>query len=506
MARPPSADFEARLERGLKTAGLFAGPALAGLVYLWNPGAHPPEARRLLAVVALTVAWWMTEALPLPATALVSSALAIAAGIAPARQVLAPYADPVIFLFMGSFLLAEAFRKHGLDLRVARSLLSRRVFARSPRGMLAGFGVTSAAVSSILSNTATAALLTPVATGALDARGGKHEGTPRRFDSAVLLMIAYGASIGGMATLIGTPPNLLAAGFLERLAGVRVTFTGWLLFGVPLSLALLLVALLVTRLTLGRALGGAPADDGDPARVTVGAGVAGERERRNGARWTVGAILLALALWTAPAVATALLGRDHPLARALDLHFPEAGVALLSGVLLFAAPTIWRERRFALSWDDAQRLNWGVLLLFGGGLSLGTLAGTTGLARWAGEGVVRSGLASSPEGLLLVSLAAALVVTEFASNTAAATLLLPVVIAASGQAGFDPVPPALGVALACTCAFVFPVSTPPNAIVFGSGRVPLTRMVRTGVLLDLACLVVLWAGLLLLRPLLPTAG
>jgi sodium-dependent dicarboxylate transporter 2/3/5 len=255
MPTAPPADREARLERHLRTVGFLAGPAVALAVFLWNPGGHPAQARRLLAVVALTVVWWMTEALPLPATALVASALAVVLGIAPLRQVLAPYADPVIFLFLGSFLLGEAFRKHGLDVRVARALLSLRVFARSPRGILAGFGVTSGAVSSMLSNTATAALLAPVAVGALDAGSGGGKGPPRRFDSAVLLMVAYGASIGGLATIIGTPPNLVTAGFLERLAGVRVTFTGWLLFGIPVSVALLVVALLPMRLTLARRLG-----------------------------------------------------------------------------------------------------------------------------------------------------------------------------------------------------------------------------------------------------------
>jgi len=430
----------------------------------------------------------------------VSSALAIALGVAPIRQVLAPYADPVIYLFLGSFLLGEAFRKHGLDVRVARRLLSVRLFARSPQGLLAGFGVTSAAISSALSNTATAALLTPVAIGAVDARGGRGEGPPRRFDSAVLLMVAYGASIGGLATIIGTPPNLLTAGFLERLGGVRVTFTAWLLFGIPLSVALLLVAVLLTRLTLLRGLRKAPT--AGPAAVGGADGPGGD----SGARWTVAAIALAFALWTAPAAAGGLLGRDHPFARILDRHFPEAGVALFCGTLLFVLPWRWRERRFVLGWEDAERVNWGVLLLFGGGLTLGTLAEATGLAKWVGEGVVQSGLAASPGGLLFVSIAAALVVTEVASNTAAATLLVPIVIAAAREAGFDPVPPALGAGIACSCAFVFPVSTPPNAIVFGTGRVPLTRMIRAGALLDLASLFVLWAGIQLLGPLLPRAG
>jgi len=244
MPPEPPTDSASQFERGLKTAGFLLGPALALAVYAWNPGGHPPEARRLLAIVTLTVVWWMTEALPLAATAVLSSALAIATGVAPVRQVLAPYADPVIFLFMGSFFLAEAFRKYGLDVRVARAILSVRTFAGSPRGLVAGFGVASATVSSFLSNTATAALFTPVATGTLDARAGGSDDARRRLDTAVLLAVAYGASIGGLATIIGTPPNLLVAGFLERMAGVRVTFTGWLLFGLPLSALLLVMVVL----------------------------------------------------------------------------------------------------------------------------------------------------------------------------------------------------------------------------------------------------------------------
>ena len=497
----PPADLEARLERGLKTAGLFAGPALALGVFLWNPGGHPPEARRLLAILALAIAWWITEAIPLPATALVASALAIAAGVAPARQVLAPYADPVIFLFLGSFLLAEAVSRYGLDVRIASWLLGLPVFARTAPGQMAAFGTASAAISTVLSNTAAAALMTPIALGAL---GDKGEGRPRRSDSGVLLMIAYGASIGGMATLIGTPPNLLVAGFLERLAGVRVTFTGWLAFGFPIAFTLLVVSLALTRLTLGRGLAAPLPDVALPP--PAGPNEDEAREGRAGARWTVLAFSLAFALWLAPSAAQGVLGREHPVAVALGKHFPEAGVALLCATLLFLAPVSWRKRRFALSWADGQRVNWGVLMLFGGGLSLGTLGEATGIAKWAGEGVVSSGLASSPESFMLVAVIAAVTVSEFASNTASATLLVPIVIAAAQQAGFDPVPPTLAAGLAATCGFIFPVSTPPNAIVFGTGRVPLTRMIRAGALLDVACVVVVWTGVLLLRPWLPRAG
>ncbi len=454
--------------------------------------------------MTLVVVWWMSEAIPLPATALLGSALAIAAGIAPAGQVLAPYANPVIFLFLGSFLLAEAFRKYGLDRRVARFLLGLRAFAGSPRGLLAGLGVVSAALSSALSNTATAALLTPIGVGALEAQQTKQDGRPKRFESGVLLMIAYGASIGGIATLIGTPPNLLAAGFLESLAGVHVTFTGWFLFAAPISIAMLLVALVIIRLTLARRLDREDVSVGTAFVPPLKAGSEGEeRIRRAGARWTVLAVLLAFTLWTAPAIARGILGPSHPFAQALRAHLPEAGVALLCATLLFAAPVSWRQRRFALTWREGDRVNWGILLLFGGGLSLGTLAQATGLVEWAGESVVSSGLASSPGGLMLVAIVAATTLSEFASNTASATLLIPVVIASATQAGFDPVAPAIAAALATSCAFVFPVSTPPNAIVFGTGRVPLTRMMRTGVLLDVATVVVIWTGMQLVAPLLP---
>jgi sodium-dependent dicarboxylate transporter 2/3/5 len=473
MAQEPQS-LEARFERTLRTAGLLGAPLAAIAIYAAHPGGLPPEGRRLLAIATLTIVWWMTEAIPLPAAALVSSALAIAAGVAPARQVLAPYADPVIFLFLGSFLLAEGVSRFDLDRRFAAALLRWRVFGRGPAGRLTAFGAASATLSSCLSNTATTALFTPIALGALGKPAG---GRPRRIDSALLLMVAYGASIGGMATLIGTPPNLLVAGFLERLAGVKIGFTGWLVFGVPIAAALLLVSLALLRLTLLRGLAG---ESTGPLALEDPRTAPGDDERRRGARWTVLAFSLAFLLWLSPSLAQGLLGRAHPLTAGLERHLPEAGVALLCASLLFLAPLDWRRRRFVLSWADGERVNWGVLILFGGGLSLGTLAEATGVARWAGEAIVR-----------------------FASNTACATLLLPVVIAGAKQAGFDPVAPALGAGLACSCAFVFPVSTPGNAIVFGTGRVPLTRMIRAGALIDFVAVFVLWAGVLLLRPWLP---
>jgi sodium-dependent dicarboxylate transporter 2/3/5 len=506
---------EGRLERRLKTTGLFAGPAAALALYALNPGGHPPEGRRLLAVLALTIAWWITEAIPLPATALLASALAIVLGVAPARAVLAPYADPVIFLFVGSFLLAEAFKKYGLDRRVAGRLLGTGRFARGPLGRMLGVGGASALISTALSNTATAALMTPIAIGALGKAGGRPQsvetggartapaaGAPPAWASGVLLMVAYGASIGGMATLIGTPPNLLVAGFLDRLCGVKVGFAAWLLFGVPIALVLLPAAVLWTHVMLGRAGRGAQASPppSDPCSFQPRADDDG---MARGGRLTIAAFALAAALWTLPALASLLLGPGSRAARILGEHLPEAGVALLCATLLFLAPVDWRRRRFALTWEEGRRVNWGIIMLFGGGLSLGTLAESTGIARWVGEGLRESGMARTDAGLLFCAVALTVVVSEFASNTAATGLLVPMVIAAAEAAGLDPVRPALGVGLAATCGFIFPVSTPPNAIVYGTGLVPLPRMIRAGLLLDLTAVLTVWGGLIVLTPLLP---
>lgn len=487
-------------ERRMKTAGLFLGPAVAVLLYLWNPGPESAGARRLLAILGLVICFWVTEAIPLPATAILASALAIVTGIGPAKEILAPYADPVIFLFIGSFLLAEAFRAYHLDRRIAGAMLRSKLFGQSPGGLLSGFGVASATVSTCLSNTATAALFTPIAVGAVheSGQGGRAAGRQvHPWASGIVLMVAYGATIGGMATIIGTPPNLLVAGFLERLAGVKVSFTAWLGFGLPIALVLLPLSVLWTRLSLG----------GQPALTDAhrSAGLADHDPPavRAGRRWTIAAFLLAAFLWTLPALAGGIFGGESPGVKQLTALLPEAAVALLCAALLFVAPINWKAREFALTWEHGRQVNWGIILLFGGGLSLGTLAEKTGVALWIGNGIGSMGISGTPGGYLAVSIAIAILVSEFTSNTAACTLLIPMVIAGAKAAGFDPVPPALGAGLGATCGFIFPVSTPPNAIVFGTGLVPLRRMIRVGIVLDLTCFVVIWVAMLLMTPILP---
>ena len=519
----PAVSVEGRFERRLKTLGLILGPIAAAAVYILNPGDHPPEARRLLAVLALTIAFWMTEAIPLPATALFSSALAIVAGVAPARQVLAPYAEPIIFLFIGTFLIAEAFRKFGLDRKIAALLLGRHRkrgrFARSRTGRILGIGGATAVISLWISNTASAALMTPVALGvgresedgetgtgspggSPPAEGGSVSADSSRWMTALLLMVTYGATVGGMATLVGTPPNILVAGFLDKLCGIKVGFVEWLLFGVPIALVLFIVALVWTRLVLVRETTAAGVPD-PPAQRRAEPRDEEPAWRRHGARITLAALGLAVILWTLPSLVRVMYGPTSDAARAFAARLPEAGVALFCATLLFVAPIEWRRRRFALTWQEGKQVNWGIILLFGGGLSLGTLAQSTGVAAWVGQGLSSFGIARTGPGLLFCAVALAIVVSEFASNTAAGTLLVPIVIAAAQASGLDPVRPAIGVGLAATCGFIFPVSTPPNAIVFGTGLVPLRRMMEVGILLDITALVTVWGGLMLLSPVLP---
>jgi sodium-dependent dicarboxylate transporter 2/3/5 len=507
-----------RFETSLRTTGLIAGPIAAACVYLVDPVGRSAEARTLLAILALTVVFWMTEAIPLPATALLSSALAIVLGVAPARAVFQPYADPVIFLFVGTFLLAEAFKKYGLDRRVAARVVGGGEGGSGLARRVIGVGGATAFISCWLSNTATAALMTPMALGIAGATGrdgaappaGGVGDAPRggRGTAAILLMVAYGASIGGMATLVGTPPNLLTAGFIDRLCGVKVGFAAWLLFGVPIAAVLLTISLLWVWVLFvrgggeGAGAGGRGGSEGGAIAPAM-APPANAAELRRGARCTIGAFLLAGVLWMLPAIAGIVLGTDAAITKRLLEILPESAVALAVAALLFVTPVAWRRRRFALTWNEGRQVDWGIILLFGGGLSLGTLAESTGVARFIGEGLGAIGLARSEPGLLLCAIVLTIVVSEFASNTASATLLVPMVVATAQAAGFDPVRPAIAVGLAATCGFIFPVSTPPNAIVFATGRVPLRFMIPAGLLLDLAAIVVIWLGLLWLGPVLP---
>lgn len=481
---------ERGFDRARRRVGLWLGP-LVFVTVLLLPSSLTPAAHRLAAVVALTMIFWITEAVPLPVTAIVGPSLAVLLGVARARDAYAPFADPVIFLFLGSFLIAAALQKHGLDRRIAIRVLSLPGVAASPQRLRAALALVAAALSMWMSNTATAAMLLPVALGlsaALQAAGSTER--PR----VLLLLIGFGASLGGVATPVGTPPNLIALGFLERLSGVSIDFLTFMALGVPLSLALTAVVLLIVRWVA-------------PAPITASAGVAGfiERERHQlpafagPQRACLVVFATAVVLWVLPGV-VALAGTapQHLLARAAGA-LEEAVVALLCAAALFFWPA--GEKR-VMSWTEGQQIDWGTLLLFGGGLALGKMMFDTELAAVLGRAAIEATGVRSLWGLTALALLTSIVLTELTSNVAAVNMLAPLVIALSQDLGVPVLPPVLATCFGASMAFMLPISTPPNAIVYGTGMVPFTFMLRVGVLLDVAAFFVIFGVLRLLCPLL----
>ncbi|MFQ5662894.1 MAG: SLC13 family permease [Terriglobia bacterium] len=498
------ARLEERFERWRRRLGLFAGPLAALGVYATAAGL-PVEQRRLAAVLVLVIVFWVTEVLPIPVTALLGPALCALVGVADARSVFGPFANPIIFVFLGSFLLARAMAVNGLDRRVALGVLGSRFVGNSPGRIRLAVGATALLLSMWISNTATVAILFPIVVGISDAlerlfvEGGPHlQGGGRRYATGLMLMTAYAASVGGIATPVGTPPNLIGLGMMENLAGQRIPFFQWMLLGLPLSLVLFGLLVLLLRLLH-------PA----PPHKLEGLSAAVAEIRQGIAPWsraqtyTLVAFLTAVVLWVTPGVLALLRGADDPLDRAVSAHLHEGVAALLGASLLFLLPVSWKRPRGALLWKDAVQIDWGTILLFGGGLSLGSLMYSTGLAERLAQGLLGTGGEPSLWTLTAVATFLAILITETTSNTASASMVVPVTIAVAGAAGVSPLPPALGATLGASLAFILPVSTPPNAIVYGSGRVSLLQMMRAGLLFDLLGFGVI---LLLLRALAPLLG
>ena len=484
---------EERFERLRRTAGLFAGPVVFAIMWALPTPALSVEAHRLAAIASLVVVWWMTEPVPLPATALVGAALMVVCGVASAAEAFAPFANPTIFLFIGAFIIGQAATEHGLDRRLAFSLLS----ARAVQGSLVRVALTvaalTAAISAWMSNTATTAMMLPVAMGALRATGVLGQGRGRDAASIFLLSIAYAASIGGIMTPVGTPPNLIGIGLLERIAHVKINFVTWMIVAIPIAV----VASAVLFALTGRRVAAAVRASGHGTLSAI--------EPPKG-QWTAGqrncalAFSLAIVAWVFPG-AMGLVAPAAPLTKWLAGHVHESVVAVLAASLLFVLPIDFAARRFTIDWKSAARIDWGTILLFGGGLALGDQMFSTGLAGVVGRALVAASGAETLWGITAMAIVTAILLTEITSNTAATNMLVPVILSIAMAAGVNPVPPAIGVTLGASMAFVLPVSTPPNAIVYGSGMVPILTMVKTGIILDVICFFIILVGLRILCPL-----
>jgi sodium-dependent dicarboxylate transporter 2/3/5 len=474
--------------------GLIAGPLVAIGVWTWI-GADPettlsPAGRGTAAVAALMACWWLTQAIPLAATALLPVLLFPLLGAGTAAEATAPYSRPLIFLFLGGFLLGLSLQKWGLHRRIA--LLTLLAFGTRPTRLIAGFMLATAVLSMWISNTATVIMMLPIGVSVLETMrerlGGntsKARDPSDRFAPALLLGIAYAASIGGIGTLIGTPPNLILAAFLQDRYGSGLSMLEWLPVGLPVVAVLLpLTWLFLTRAAfpIGRYSVRGGRDLLRSQLIARGPMTRGET--------TVLVVfgLTALGWVLRPKIAdwTGLSGLD------------DAVIAMAGALALFAIPVEPRRRIFALDWETARQLPWEILILFGGGLSLAAAIERNGVDAF---------IASSLMGLqgldliwcLLAVTALMVFLTEITSNTAVTATLLPVLAATASALGLPPAPILIAATLSASCAFMLPVATPPNAVVFASGKVRMGQMAGAGLGLNLIA-ILLVTSLIYLNP------
>jgi solute carrier family 13 (sodium-dependent dicarboxylate transporter), member 2/3/5 len=462
-------------------AGLALAPSAAAVIMLAGEGGPKTT---LAALFAATAILWITEALPPAVTALLAVSFSIVLGIATPREAFAALGNPILFLFVGSFMIAEAMNMHGLGARFARAM------TRGVKGRLGAMIATSSAaflLSMWTSNSASAAVVLPIA---LHIAKGAGSGTAadRRYGSAMVLAIAWAASMGGLCTPVGTPPNLIG---LRALAdhGMPLDFFGWMKIGAPVGIVMLAAMWLVLALVF-RVRPGQPA--------TAAGGEARPWTRGEAAAFA--SFSLAVFLWMLPGVLDAV---GSPWGKAVKARLPEEVVALLAASILFMWPIHARGEapRTALRWKDASRIDWGTVLLFGGGILLGDLGNKTGLAGDWGRAMIEATGASSPWALVALVTAAAILLSELASNTASATLMVPIAFALAQSAGTPPVPAVLGATIGASFGFMMPISTAPNAMAYATGQVSIRQMIAAGIFFDVAGFIVVVAALRVLCPL-----
>lgn len=491
-------DGEMRLKEWRRRVGLFVGPLVFVVVWL-APLDLPTSAHRLAAIVALVVIWWMSESVPLAVASLVGPGLVVLTGVAPARTAFAPFATPIIFLFIGAFMMSRAVSLHGLDLRVASAILrSRVVGGRLVRVPLA-LGLFTLAVTAWVSGAATTAMMVPLAGGVVAAMRAQGHELGSSYLARLMLMIGFASTVGSRATPVGAPSNLVALGFLESTGGPRIDFVTWFIIGIPMVLTMAVALVVVMHWMM-------PHSQTDiDARLSASAWEKlSEGPMTAGQRNCALVFGVAATLWILPG-AIQLISPGSPMTELLNERLDMGSVAILAASALFVMPANTPERRFTLDWKEAVQIDWGTILLFGGGLSLGTLMFSTGLAEILGRGIILLSGATSLWSVTALSIAAAILLTQFTSNMATAAMLTPVVLSIVAAAGINPVPPVLGVAFGCGIAYLLPISTATNAIVYGTGVIPLTAMIKMGAVMCVVGFVATFLSLYFMLPLLGLA-
>ena len=469
--------------------GLWLGPAAVILMLTAGPpDALTDAAWHTAAMGVLMAVWWATEAVPIAVTALLPLVFFPILGIANIRDTAAPFANKVIYLFLGGFMVALAIQRWNLHRRIALNVL--QIAGGNGASLVGGFMLASALLSMWVMNTSTTMMLLPIAVSIVvvihNSVDGLDERAKKDFQYALLLGVAYAASIGGMSTIVGTAPNAVMVAFMLENYGTEIDFTSWMMVGLPLSVVMLPIAWVVlTRFVFkvnfktsyeSRALLRQMKDDLGPITVP---------EKR------VGIIFVTLAIsWILRPLLAKLPGLE-----ALD----DSSIAMAGGIALFLLPSGDKEDPMLIRWNYIEKLPWSILLLFGGGLTLATAVSRTGLATWLGGNLYEVGML--PLALLILIITTMIIfLTELTSNVATTVTFMPVVGAIALEAGYDPIVLLVPVTLAASCAFMLPVATPPNAIVFGSGLLTIPKMVRAGITLNLISIVLVSLAALVLPP------
>ncbi len=471
----------------VRRIGLLLGPIAFLLIHYGPWTILDDQATGVIAIAIWMVIWWMTEAVSISVTALIPITLMPLFGLAELKSVANSYGHPIVFLFFGGFVMALALEKVQLHRRIALNII--KLTGTTPDRVILGFMLATALLSMWISNTATTVVMLPIAVTVIDLLKNDDDGFTQgdqRFALSLMLGIAFSANVGGLATIIGTPPNTVMIGYLEQQHDMTISFAKWMSFGLPLSMIMLaIIYLFLVKVFYPNRLGSTN-DSGDLIQSQLDRlGPVSKLE------WQVIAVFaVAIFLWIFRLKLAQLLP---------GLILSDAGISLLAAFSLFCIPAKWSENSFVLEWKDTQRLPWGILILFGGGLALATALSDANIVQAIGESV------SSIPGLSLVMAVAivsaiVLFMTELMSNVALIAIFCPVIAGIALGMDVNLLYLIIPATIASSCAFMLPMATPPNAIVFASGYIKVHEMARVGVILNVAAIVIL---ILLAQTLIP---
>jgi len=473
----------------VKNFGLILGPALFLIILLWfHPERLSKEANAILASTVWIAVWWITEAVPIAITSLLPVVLFPLTGGMELAETTASFGHRYIFLYIGGFILAIAIERWNLHKRIALNII--QLIGTNVKNVILGFMLATAFLSMWISNTATSVMMLPIGMSIISQlidNPKTVENENQNFGKALMLAIAYSASIGGMATLIGTPPNLVLATIVQETYGIEITFSKWFMFGLPISLILLAICWkYLTEIAFTFKQKKFPGGRNEINKQLKSLGKLSYEEK----------MVLLIFVGTAFAWIT----RSFLLQKLIP-NLDDTIIAVIAGILLFILPASKSKNRKLINWEEAVKLPWGILLLFGGGLALAQGFKTSGLAEWIG------GQLTLLEGasifiLLLFLIALVNFLTEITSNLATTAMILPILAPLSLVLDVNPFMLMVGATVAASCAFMLPVATPPNAVVFGSGYLRIPDMAKTGVWMNLFSIIFLTIMVYFLLPIL----